>query len=158
MAQKKKGNEKKTRTKTNTVKVKEENVNLVQENVLDVIMNHEEETKEIIDEALSSEAETTNESETAEPEVQVSDEGTDDTQELVTEDGDNISSDTETEENDQTKEAVETVEENATEEESDAVSETDQQEKPTEKKKINRTIIKKAKRLWNYYWNGTIID
>lgn len=156
MAQKKKGNEKKT--KKNTVKVKEENVNLVQENVLDVIMNHEEETKEIIDEALSSEADTTNEPEITEPEVQVSDEGTDDTQELVAEDVDNVSSETETEENVQTKETVETVEENVTEEEPDAVSETDQQEKLTEKKKINRTIIKKAKRLWNYYWNGAIMD
>lgn len=158
MAQKKKGNEKKTKSKTNTVKVKEENVNLVQENVLDVIMSHEEETKEIIDEALSSEAETTNELETTEPEVQVSDEGTDDTQEPVAEDGENVSSETETEENDQTKETVEAVEKNVTEEEPDAVSETDQQEKPTEKKKINRTIIKKAKRLWNYYWNGAIMD
>ena len=156
MAQKKKGNEKKA--KKNTVKVKEENVNLVQENVLDVIMSHEEETKEIIDEALSSEAETTNEPETTEPEVQVSDEGTGDTQELVAEDVDNVFSETETEENGQTKETVDTVEENATEEEPDAVIKTDQQEKPTEKKKINRTIIKKAKRLWNYYWNGTLID
>lgn len=144
MAQKKKTSTKKASTKPRKKKVEEEQINIDPTNIIDVIKEHEVETKEAVERAEEIVAQ---EQPKEEPEVVV--EGA---QEPTTEEE---SADVTAEEYSFEME----VEIGPKDEVAKSVAEKEPKEVQKERKpKLNPTKVTKAKRLWNYYWNGTLID